>query len=152
MYNYHFNLSVYDFTKGFLLYLNLGNLQANKSKLMFLRITAHVLTAYCNFNFFMEMETPKMVVFLLLNGTQYVRPKIAVRSTQSPNRSVRSTQGGRGVSPSIMLYYHFMETRPIKNISCLNPQHIISIKTLSVASTKHMIQHCGIDALNQNTD
>ena len=77
---------------------------------------------------------------------------MAVRSTQCQNRAVRSTQGGRGVSPSIMLYYHFMETRPIKNISCLNPQHIISIKTLSVASTKHMIQHCGIDALNQNTD
>jgi len=28
---------------------------------------------------------------------------MAVRSTQSPNRAVRSTQGGRGVSPSYML-------------------------------------------------
>ena len=44
------------------------------------------------------METLKMVVFLLLNGTQYARPKMAVRSTQCQNKAVRSTQGGRGVT------------------------------------------------------
>ena len=37
-----------------------------------------------------------VVLFLLLNGTQYARPKIAVRSLQSQNRAARSTQGGGG--------------------------------------------------------
>jgi len=41
------------------------------------------------------METLKMVVlFLLLNGMQYARPKIALRSLQSQNRAARSKQGG----------------------------------------------------------
>ena len=43
------------------------------------------------------------MVFLLLNGTQYARPKMAVRSTQGQNRAVRSTQGGGGVNPKMSL-------------------------------------------------
>jgi len=32
---------------------------------MFSRITVHVHTAYCNFNFFMKKEKLKMVVFVV---------------------------------------------------------------------------------------
>jgi len=65
-------------------------------------MTVHVHATYCNCILFMSMETPKMV-FLLLNGTQYARPKMAVRSTQGQNRAVRSTQGGGGVNPKMSL-------------------------------------------------
>jgi len=43
------------------------------------------------------------MVVLLLNGTQYARPKIAVRSTHGQYRKVRSTQGGGGVTLKICL-------------------------------------------------
>jgi len=34
------------------------------------------------------------MVVLLLNGTQYARPKLAIRSTQGRNKAARSTHGG----------------------------------------------------------
>jgi len=38
---------------------------------------------------------------------------MAVRSTQGQNRAVRSTPGGRGVSPSYMYYGKILHTKSI---------------------------------------
>ena len=63
---------------------------------MFSKIIVHVHTTYCNFNFFMQMETPMVFVFLLLNGTQYARPKkwrYAVRNAKIERYAVRKGEG-----------------------------------------------------------
>ena len=40
-------------------------------------------------------------LFLLLNGTQYARPKNGGTQYARPIRAVRSTQGGRGCHPQV---------------------------------------------------
>jgi len=66
-------------------------------------MSVHVHATYCHFYLFYVNGNAKQLLFLLLNGTQYLRPKMAVRSTQGQNRTVRSTQGG-GVPPSDKLF------------------------------------------------
>jgi len=76
---------------------------------MFSRITVHVHTSYCIFYLLYVNGNAQNGCFLLLNGTQYARPKMAVRSTQCQNRVVRSTQGGREVSPSTIYIVGYSE-------------------------------------------
>jgi len=62
----------------------------------------HVHTTDCHFIFFMLMETPKMVAFVVKRyGTHYARPKnggtqYAVRKDKKRRYAVR--KGGRGVT------------------------------------------------------
>jgi len=62
---------------------------------MFSRITVHVHTTYCNFNFFMLMETPKMVVFVLKRYAVREAKKLryAVRNAKIDRYAVRKGGG-----------------------------------------------------------
>jgi len=51
------------------------------------------------------METPKNGCFLLLNGTQYARPKNGGTQYAMPKKSGTQYARGRGVSPSRMYAY-----------------------------------------------
>jgi len=61
------------------------------------------------------------MLFLLLNGAQYARPKMAVRSTQGQNRAVSSTQGGECVTliiPSRLLVVKvWLQTTASENLT-----------------------------------
>ena len=58
---------------------------------------------------------------------------MAVRSTQGQNRAVRSTQGGRGVSPSYMTLMHLGMFHPFlgflrfkQHAAFINKLHVIT--------------------------
>ena len=70
---------------------------------MFSRITVHVHTTYYNFYFFMEMKTPKMVVFVVKRYAvrEAKKWRYAVRNAKIERYAVRKGEGGVTLTESL---------------------------------------------------